>query len=271
MSGWRFAVSTLGAPGVPVAESARVAAEHGCHGLEIRTHPDEEVHVGMPSARVARVRARVADAGLEVACLAGYPKVCEPGPDGPVVDELRALVELAALLGAPSVRVFPGGDRAGDDRAGDDGRGLGRIAAVLPDLRAAGVRLLVETHDSHPTGEAARRLVEPFGEPGRVAVLWDAVHPWRAGELPGRTRAALGEYLAYFQVKDVMAGDPTPVPPGEGAVPLAECGRLLVDWSGWVSLEWERAWYPDLAPLPVPLRAAADWYARWRPGGNASR
>ena len=267
MTGWRFAVSTLGAPGVPLRDSARVAAEHGCHGLEIRAHPDEEVHVGMSPARAAQARDRVADAGLDIACLAGYPKVCRPGPDGPVVDELRALVELAVLLGAPSVRVFPGGDRA----AGDDGRGLERIAAVLPDLRSAGVRLLVETHDSHPTGEAALGLVAPFGEPERVAVLWDAVHPWRAGEPPARTRAVLEEYLGYFQVKDVGADGPPPVPPGEGAVPLEECGRLLADWSGWVSLEWERAWYPDIAPLPVPLRAAADWYARWRPERTGSR
>ncbi|MGW4109851.1 sugar phosphate isomerase/epimerase family protein [Actinosynnema sp. NPDC004786] len=259
MDGWRFAVSTLGAPGAPVRDTARVAASHGCHGLEVRVHPDEEVRVGLPPDRAARVRAEVADAGLEVACLAGYAKVCGPGP---VVDELRALVELAVLLGAPAVRVFPGGDGTRDGGAA----AVERIGAVLPDLRAAGVRLLVETHDSHPTGAAARRLVEPFAEPERVAVLWDAVHPWRAGEPPARTREVLGEYLGYFQVKDVTAADPTPVPPGEGDVPLAECGRLLADWSGWVSLEWERAWYPDTAPLPVPLRAAADWYARWRPG-----
>ncbi len=263
MTGWRFAVSTLGAPGAPLRDTARVAVEHGCHGLEVRVHPDEEVRVGMAPARAARVREQVADAGLEIACLAGYPKVCGPGS---AVDDLRALVELAALLGAPSVRVFPGGEGTAGEGTAGDGRALDRIAAVLPDLRSAGVRLLVETHDSHPTGEAARRLVAPFGEPERVAVLWDAVHPWRAGESPERTREVLGEYLGYFQVKDVAPGDPTPVPPGAGAVPLAECGRLLANWSGWVSLEWERAWYPDIAPLPVPLHAAADWYARWRPG-----
>ncbi|WP_447002557.1 sugar phosphate isomerase/epimerase family protein [Saccharothrix isguenensis] len=254
MSGWRFAVSTLGAPGAPVGDSARLAAEHGCHGVEIRVHPDEEVHLGLTPARAERVRREVTDAGLEIACLAGYPKVCGPGP---VLDELRALVELAASLGAPAIRVFPGGE--------EEGRGLERIAAVLPDLRANDVRLLVETHDSHPTGEAALRLVAPFGEPERVAVLWDAVHPWRAGEPPERTRRVLGEHLGYFQVKDVAAGDPTPVPPGEGAVPLDVCGKSLADWSGWVSLEWERAWYPGIAPLPVPLRAAATWFDRLRP------
>ncbi|MFD7658143.1 sugar phosphate isomerase/epimerase family protein [Actinosynnema sp. NPDC059797] len=121
------------------------------------------------------------------------------------------------------------------------------------------------THDSHPTGEAASRLVEPFAEPGLVAVPWDAVHPWRAGERPSRTRRVLGEHLGYFQVKDVADGDLTPVPPGEGAVPLEECGESLRSWSGWVSPEWERAWHPGIAPVPVPLHAARTWFETWRP------
>ncbi|MFE9751165.1 sugar phosphate isomerase/epimerase family protein [Saccharothrix saharensis] len=257
---WRFAVSTLGMPGVPVRDSARVAAEHGCHGLELRVHPDEEVHPGLRSPRTATVRAQVEDAGVEIACLAGYAKVCAPGPDEPVVAELRALVELASALGAPAVRVFPGGGADGRVGAAHD-----RIAAVVPELRDSGVRLLVETHDSHPTGEAALRLVEPFADPGLVAVVWDAVHPWRVGESPARTKAVLGEHLGYFQVKDVLVGDPVPVPPGEGDVPLDECAESLWSWSGWVSLEWERAWYPSIAPIEVPLRAAWDWFTRWRP------
>ncbi|GAA3465386.1 sugar phosphate isomerase/epimerase family protein [Saccharothrix longispora] len=258
---WRFAMSTLGMPGTPVRDSARVAAEHGCHGLEIRVHPDEEVHLGLPPPRTAALRAQVEDAGLAVACLAGYARVCAPGPDEPVVAELRDLVALASGLGAPAVRVFPGG------AAGEVGPALDRIGAVLPDLRDSGVRLLVETHDSHPTGEEALRLVEPFGDPELVAVLWDAVHPWRAGEPPARTRQVLGESLGYFQVKDVAAGEPTPVPPGEGAVPLEECGESLRSWSGWISLEWERAWYPGIAEVPAALSAAGAWFETWRPRG----
>ncbi|WNV85761.1 sugar phosphate isomerase/epimerase family protein [Umezawaea sp. Da 62-37] len=248
---WRFAVSTLGMPGAPIRQAARLAADHGCAGLEIRTHPDEQVHIGLSRREVERVRAAVADSGLEIACLAGYAKVCAPGPDAPVIAELRALIDLAHRLGAPSVRVFPGGDEESRDR----------IGAVLDDLRSSGVRLLVETHDHHPTGEAAVRLVEPFGAPGLVAVLWDALHPWRHGEAPARTREVLGEYLGYFQVKDAVGV--TPVVPGLGAVPLAECGELLRGWSGWVSLEWEKAWYPEIAPVDEPLRAAARWFAEY--------
>ncbi|MEV6607105.1 sugar phosphate isomerase/epimerase family protein [Kutzneria sp. NPDC051319] len=244
---WRFAVSTLGMPGVPLAQAVRTAVAHGCEGLEIRAHPDEEVHLGMASAATAR--RLIADAGLEVACLAGYAKVCAPGPDGPVIAELRALVDLAHQLGAPSIRVFPGGDGAAYDR----------IAAVLDDVRAAGVRLLVETHDSHPTGEAVLTIVEPIGQPAAVAALWDAVHPWRQGESPARTRAVLGDYFGYFQLKDARAADPTPLPPGDGEVPLAECAEVLQAWSGWVSVEWERAWYPDIPPVETALDAASRW------------
>jgi sugar phosphate isomerase/epimerase len=252
--GWQFAVSTLGMPGVPVREAARTALTHGCAGLELRVHPDEEVHLGLSGPAVGDLRSVLEDQGLAVACLAGYAKICRPGADGPMVDELRSLIELAHRIGAPAVRVFPGGD--GDAR--------GRLEAVFDDLGGAGVRLLVETHDSHPTGAAALDIVVPFGDPDRVAVLWDAVHPWRSGEEPAVTRDVLGPYLGYFQVKDAVSReDPTPVPPGEGAVPLGECGELLHSWSGWISLEWEKAWYPDIAPVDVPLRAAAAWFGRY--------
>ncbi|WP_410573860.1 sugar phosphate isomerase/epimerase family protein [Amycolatopsis sp. cmx-4-61] len=254
--GWQFAVSTLGMPGVPVREAARIARTHGCAGLELRVHPDEEVHLGLSGPATDAVRALLDGEGLAVSCLAGYAKVAAPGADRPVVDELKALIALAHRIGAPAIRVFPGGD-------GGDGDARPRIAAVLDELRAARVRLLVETHDSHPTGAAARRLVDGFEAPDLAAVLWDAVHPWRAGEAPAATRAALGPYLGYFQVKDVgRREDPTPVPPGEGAVPLGECRELLRSWSGWVSLEWEKAWYPDLPPVDVALRAAAEWVSR---------
>ncbi|MFI9814946.1 sugar phosphate isomerase/epimerase family protein [Saccharothrix variisporea] len=244
-----MALSTLGTPDLSLAEAARLAAGAGCAGLEIRVHG--EVHVGMDHRAARQALAR---AGVEAACLAGYAKVCAPGEDEPVVEELRALIGLASRLGAPGVRVFPGGDAPAGPR----------IAAVLPELRAAGVRLLVETHDTHPTGAAAVRLVESFEEPDRVAVLWDALHPWRHGESPAQTRAALGPYLAYFQVKDAVGvTDTTPVPPGEGAVPLDECAAALGDWTGWVSLEWERPWYPGLGPVDAALRAAVGWFQQY--------
>ncbi len=71
----------------------------------------------------------------------------------------------------------------------------------------------------------------------------------------------LGEYLDCFQVKDAVGA--TPVVPGEGAVPLAGRGEALRGGSGWVSLEWEKAWHPEIPSVGEPLRAAAGWFAEY--------
>ncbi len=82
-----------------------MAADHGCRGLEIRTHPGEQVHIGLSHREVDRVRAEVVEEGLEIACLAGCARVCAPGPHEPVVAELRALIDLAHRIGEEAVRL----------------------------------------------------------------------------------------------------------------------------------------------------------------------
>lgn len=51
----KLAFSTLGVPGLPVADVVRLAAEHGYQGVELRTHPEEPVHPGLTPAERAVV------------------------------------------------------------------------------------------------------------------------------------------------------------------------------------------------------------------------
>ncbi|MYV98453.1 sugar phosphate isomerase/epimerase family protein [Streptomyces sp. SID3343] len=255
----QWAFSTLGAPGRPVAEHVGRAVRHGCTGIELRVHRDEEVHLDMSAEQRRDVRARVENAGLTIPCLAGYSGICAPTPDETVLTGIRGLLHLAHDLAAPAIRVFPGGTGEGDAE-----RAERRLALLLPEARALGVTMLVETHDSHATGVAVASLVRPFA--GAVAVIWDALHPWRHGEAPADTARALAGLLGYVQIKDaVSAADTTPVPLGTGSVPLEEIGATLreQDWHGWVSLEWERAWYPDVPALDAVLPGARDWVARY--------
>ncbi|RJL31771.1 sugar phosphate isomerase/epimerase family protein [Bailinhaonella thermotolerans] len=256
----RWAFSTLGVPGAPLAETVRLAREHGAAGLELRVHPDEEVRLGLDTGERRRIRALLADAGLEVPCLATYVRICGDAPDREVLEEARAAIALARDLGGAAIRLFPGG--VGD--GADEDRAVRRLDALAADADAAGVRLLVETHDSHPTGEAVARLLAGTG----AAAIWDLLHPWRHGESPGATMAALGDRLAYVQIKDVASpADLTPIPLGSGAVPLEEAGALLrgSGWRGWVSLEWEKAWHPGALPLPEALPGARAWTERHLP------
>ncbi|WP_188187254.1 sugar phosphate isomerase/epimerase family protein [Nonomuraea sp. SYSU D8015] len=254
----RLSVSTLGMPGEGLDRAIEIATGHGCAGLELRLHPDTGVHSGLDAEERRSVRERVESAGLEISALAGYVGICEPGPDEPVVEALLADLRLAADLGAPGVRVFPRGD--------DPAVGARRLKAVSGTASELGRRVLVETHDSMPTCAAVARLLAEAGSPETTGAIWDLLHPWRHGESPADSLAALGPYLSYVQVKDaVSAQDTTPVPMGAGSVPLEEAGELLrgAGYSGWVSLEWERTWYPHVAPVEEILPGAADWVRRF--------
>ncbi|MGA4841824.1 sugar phosphate isomerase/epimerase family protein [Streptomyces sp. G45] len=258
----RLAFSTLGVPGLPVTDVVWLAATHGYHGVELRAHPEEPVHPGLGPTERADVAAAFADAGVALLGIAGYARVAAPGDDGPVLDELRALLALARDLGAPYVRVFPGGGEQGPEEA--DATAARRLGTAAEYAAECGVRILVETHDSHRTGADVARILGLVGH-RNAGALWDLLHPWLGGEQVDDTYAALAPYLGYVQVKDVAGThDTAPLPLGEGALPLAECVELLSrkGWDGWLCWEYEKRWYAEAADLPGLLGAGREVLGR---------
>ncbi|MDI3404310.1 sugar phosphate isomerase/epimerase family protein [Streptomyces cavernicola] len=251
----KLAFSTLGVPGMPLSDVVRLATAHGYHGVELRAHPEEPVHLGLSGAERADAAAEFKASGVEVLGIAGYARVAAPGADEPVLAELRALCDLARDLGAPYVRVFPGGGEQSPDEA--DATAVRRLGAAAEYAADAGVRVLLETHDSHRTGAAATRVLGTVGHL-HVGALWDVMHTWLGGEQPSASYAALAPYLGYVQVKDIASADDTvPLALGSGVLPLTECVELLSrkGWDGWLCWEYEARWHPEAAPLPGQLAA----------------
>ncbi|MEU3984135.1 sugar phosphate isomerase/epimerase family protein [Streptomyces sp. NPDC026672] len=259
----KLAFSTLGVPGLPVPEVLALATAHGYHGVELRAHPEEPVHPGLGPAERADVAAAFKATGVEVLGLAGYARVAAPGEDEPVLTEIRRLLELAHDLGAPYIRVFPGGD-PDVPREESDATAARRLGTAAEDAAALGVRILLETHDSHRTGADAIRVLGPVGH-RQVGALWDVMHTWLGGEQPQETFAALAPHLGYVQVKDIAsADDTTPLPLGAGVLPLTECVDVLCrgGWDGWLCWEYEKRWYESAAPLPGLLGPGRDHLVR---------
>ncbi|MFE3555259.1 sugar phosphate isomerase/epimerase family protein [Streptomyces sp. NPDC059193] len=250
----KYAFSTLGLPGTGLDRSAALAAHHGFDGLELRAHPEEPLHPGSPPAERTAGRRTLTAAGVRVLGVAGYAKVAAAGADEPVLAELRALVRLAADLEAPYVRVFPGGRDLPEAAA--DANAVRRLRAAAPFAERHGVRILLETHDSHRTGAAAARVLDRVGHSGAGA-LWDVLHTWLGGETPERSRQALAAHLGYVQVKDVASAQQlTPLGLGAGVLPLAEAVAQAVAATageGWLCWEYEKRWYPEAAELPGRL------------------
>ncbi|MBL1098039.1 sugar phosphate isomerase/epimerase [Streptomyces sp. 205] len=258
----KLAFSTLGVPGMAMRDVVRLAADSGYHGVELRAHPEEPVHPGIGGGERAQVVGEFAGGGVEILCVAGYARVAAAGPDEPVLAELGELVRLAHDLGAPNVRVFPGGGDQGTAEA--DATAARRLATAAPQAAELGVRLLLETHDSHPAGADAARVLGPVGH-GSVGALWDVMRTWLAGEDPAASYAALAPQLGYVQVKDIAsADDTTPLPLGAGVLPLTECVELLSreGWDGWLCWEYEKRWYPQAPELPGLLAPGREHLLR---------
>lgn len=258
-SAWRLAVASLGMPAAPLSDFLALARRHGCAAVDLRAAEGEPVHVGLDHEERQAVHRCCAEQELEVLALSSYVKICAPGDDAAIVQDLADHLRLAADLGAAGVRVFPGG--AGDEQ--DDERAHRRLAAATPVAEQLGVRVLVETHDSHPRGSDVARLVQGPWSGGAVGAIWDAAHPWAAGEAPADTWHALSDVLAFVQVKDVAArrvgAEPRLI--GRGVLPWDTITAELHagDYAGPMCLEWEMPWFPDLPDLDTALGAAAAW------------
>ncbi|MBY8843713.1 sugar phosphate isomerase/epimerase [Streptomyces sp. SP2-10] len=259
----KLAFSTLGVPGLPVPEVLSLATTHGYHGVELRAHPEEPVHPGLSPAERAETAALFRGAGVEVLGLAGYARVAAPGEDAPVLAEIRDLLRLAHDLGAPFVRVFPGAD---PDRPREESDAIAarRLGTAAEDASVLGVRILLETHDSHRTGANAIRILGPVGH-RQVGALWDVMHTWLGGEQPSDAYAALAPHLGYVQVKDIASAENTvPLPLGTGVLPLTECVDVLSrrGWDGWLCWEYEKRWYESAAPLQGLLSGGREYLLR---------
>ncbi|KOU53197.1 xylose isomerase [Streptomyces sp. WM6378] len=269
----KFALSTLGLPGMPIPEVARLAARTGYHGVELRAHPESHIHPHLDPAQRKAITAEFKASGIEILSIAGYARVADPHDDA----DLPQLLTLARDLGASYIRVFPGatgatGATGGSDNADNadtdadadaDDTAVQRLAEAAQHAAATGIRILLETHDSHRTGEATARVlnraVNRLGDGKSVGALWDVMHTWLGGETPAESYGHLAPHLGYTQVKDIAsASDTTPLPLGKGVLPLSECLALLPP-DGWVCWEYEKRWYPEAAPLPGLLQAGREY------------
>lgn len=241
-----------------------MAASQGYQALEVRSGPTGTVQADAPEAQRRRWRRQLDQSGVKALSVASYVRICDGGiDDKAAVAQGLANLRLAHELGASWVRVFAGGPRDTPVTQKTDERGRRRLRQLLEEGVGLGVRIALETHDSHPTARDVLRVVSDE-DLLDVGVIWDVLHTWLHGEDPTATTAQLANRLAYVQVKDVSSrNDLSPLPLGAGVLPLHRVVRLAVQAQvPWVSWEYERAWFPDAAPLDEVGPPARRWLAK---------
>jgi len=255
----KLGFSTLGCAEWGVQEILEAARTNGYEGVELRHYKGS---LDLPKA-LADVpggprgfRQRFEQAGVEICCVDSSLVLSDPQSS---VNDGRLMLDLARELGAPYVRVFGGDAAEGESReeclrrAAEKLSQLGKLAAER------GVRALLETHDAFSTGAEVAELLDAVSEQGTGA-LWDLHHPVRMGEPVEETARLLGSRTYHTHVKDSKEGRGYTLL-GEGDIPLADLVTALhrAGYQGYLSLEWERAWHPELARPEVAFPQAGRY------------
>jgi sugar phosphate isomerase/epimerase len=262
----KFAFSTVSAPTWDFETLVARAKEYGYDGVEIRALADRTAANPLLTDP-AKLRQQFDGAGVEICCLAASIAMTQnKRHDAKQADELRSFIDLAQRLGCPVVKIFDTEVKPGWSRA-STGVLLGNWLAPLADY--AGERQViigVENALSFRNAKEMWSIVDRINHPS-VGVAWDLFNAAMVGEGPAYSVPTLNSKIVYTQVKDAKFGSlgATYVKIGEGDVQVRNFLRRLrgIGYEGYVTVEWEKAWLPNLAGpeeiLPDAIAKLRDW------------
>jgi sugar phosphate isomerase/epimerase len=259
--------SNLACPDWRFEQTVEAVAAYGFDGLEVRLFDGEVVTPSLPAGDRRRAERALAASGVEVVALDTSLRLA--GTDGAAFKaDVAAMAEIGAEWGAPLLRLF-GGPLPASPEAREEalGRAAELLAEAVPIAAEQGVALALETHDDFSSARVVARALELAG--GGAGAVYDSHHPHRRGENPAQVLECLGRYLSLVQVKDAvrLPGEDQwrLVPLGQGEVPVRELLALLpgAGYDGWVSLEFEKKWHPELAPPEEALAPQAELLRKW--------
>jgi sugar phosphate isomerase/epimerase len=263
----RLAFSTLAFPGTTLARAASRGSEYGYQGIELRLIDGELIDPSMPASARATVRQTVAAVGLPIVAVDSSIKLTgdDPGP------ELSRFLELASDWECPLVRVFGGGLSDDPRLRREELEGAARVLeAGIPLAERTGVAIAVETHDSFSSAAVVAELLAMVESP-RVGAVWDSHHPHRMGESPGEVYDLIGQRVLLAQVKDARRAPERAdgwqlTLLGQGEVPVREMLELLDrgGYQGWISVEWEKRWHPEIEEPELALPQHIELLRAWQ-------
>lgn len=260
----KFGFSTLGDRNIRYESAVALAREHGFDFVELRFLGGT---VDLPAYFHANP-VSPEEVAKSVPVLSLCASICIGFATPADILECLATLELAGFLGAPYVRIFGGGEWRDEITPEILDRAAETVRQLRAGIQGRGIKaeMLLETHGAFSSSECCLKLNGHLDQP--LNILWDTHHTWKlANETPGETWAAMAPLIKHIHVKDSASLPPTaenPIHyrltlPGAGEFPTGKVFDLLESngFPGGVSLEWEKAWHPEMEPLPEAAAAFA--------------
>jgi sugar phosphate isomerase/epimerase len=263
----KIAFSTISCPDYDVDTIARGVGEFGYDGVELYALEGARLTPDLLRDRLPELRRALA--GTEIASINSWASLTSSmSADGADPEaQVVAAMELAADLGCSMVKSF--GGAFPDDQPAE--AAIDHVAAaanrLADDARRTGVRLVIETHDGFCLGQTLAAVLAQVPDDDWVGALWDVHHPYRMGESVTDTDALIGARVRHVHVKDaVRAGDGWSfLRLGEGELPVQPMLAALAarGYDGYVSVDWEKMWHPEIEGPETVLPQYAETLRRY--------
>lgn len=260
----KFSGHTMGAPGRDIYEVIPLFKRIGYDGIEVRVAENGQIDSEtVTDAEAKKIDAAARAEGMEFSCLTSYyQNFASYEAREQVIANLKRVVQLAQILRCPLVRVYGGVEAFTLPNMWFNDvwtRTASGIREVAEYAAGYGIRICIETHISSLTMSVRDtvRLVQDVNM-ANVGILLDYAWVELAGVETGAEairRAA--PYIFHVHIKDWTLESRLPLKKksrlmGEGTVrwgeALAELKRI--GYTGYVSDEYEKYWYPDDLPEP---------------------
>ena len=234
---------------------------HDMTGVEVRLGDNGSVFGLTDENDLQKMKTEFEKNGIVITDLGS--SACFAGYDKGVMQTAKQAVDRAAALRCRAIRVFLGyfAARVNPDKPEPDYDGIVRaLKELCDDAKNKNAEIWVETHNEFATGKVLKPLLEDVNKEN-LKIIWDVIHPIEDGETVEKTWARIGKSVAHVHIKDgVNRHDPMwhdfqYTRFGEGELPLYRILDLLQrnGYDGYLSLEWETAWRPELKALSQSL------------------
>ncbi len=269
----RIAFSTLAFPNTALETAVSLGKSWGYTGVELRLVDGELIDPSMSPEERVRVKRTVSTAGLPIVAVDSSIRITDDDP----LPELRRFLELANEWESPLVRVFGGAlpeeSHARRARIEAAAKVLENAAPIAEQL---GVAVGLETHDDFSASKVVGEVLSIVDSPA-VGAVWDSHHPYRMGEEPAEVYKQLSPRILLAQVKDAERSNTKKegwqlVLLGKGEVPVRQMLDLLDagGYQGWVSVEWEKRWHPEIEEPDIALPQHLAVLRQWASTPNVS-
>lgn len=268
----KLAFSTVACNDLGYIELADAATKTGVHAVEIRVGNDNSI-CGQKNENATAIKKYFDDKNIKVTDLGTSVTIVDYEPEK--INAAMEWIKIASELGAKGIRIFLGNfitKFSQSEFYNYDGV-VKSLCEICKNAMRYDVEIWIETHNEFSTGKVLKKLADDVGEEN-LKFIWDIIHPIEMGEAPEETMKYIGDKIAHVHIKDGRkSADEDAVSYiytnlGEGELPVHGVIDILNknDYDGYLSLEWEKMWRPEIADCYDDIYALLFDYKKFMSG-----